>query len=235
MTRVKYKIVYDIDRDIWNWYYGVNYSNNGQLLKDDKSKQIIHKLTGLKNLKEADFIIRPFLNTKIENENSDLNKFIKIAEAEFKEKFDKACEIIEKVTGRPLSNNEFIFYITSFPRMVVFFEEGIIFMYAKIDNELWGMPIDGFLHEVLHFQFNKYWREDKQSPVSKLSEEDYFKIKESLTVILDDELRPIITLPDCSYPEFNNYRKALHKNWQNNHDFNDLVKFAIDKLSDYDN
>lgn len=115
--------------------------------------------------------------------------------------------------------------------MVVFFEEGIIFMYAKIDNELWGMPIDGFLHEILHFQFNKYWRENKKSPVSKLSENDYFMIKESLTVILDNELEPIITLPDCSYPEFSDYRKLLHEEWKTSHDFDSLVRFALDNLA----
>jgi len=212
MTDIKYKIIYDIDKDIWNWYYGANYSNNGQSLKDTQTKQLIEKITNFKDLDAATPTIKLFLSPKIKDKDSDLNKFIKIAETEFDKKFNKACKLIEKITNRPISNNEFIFYVTSFPRMVVFFDEGIIFMYAKIDDELWGMPIDGFLHEVLHFQFNKYWREDKKSPVSKLSEEDYFKIKESLTVILDEELRPIITLPDCSYPEFINYRNALHKN-----------------------
>lgn len=108
-------------------------------------------------------------------------------------------------------------------------------MYAKIDNELWGMPIDGFMHELLHFQFNKYWREDKKSLVSKLSEDDYFKVKESMTVILDDELKPIITLPDCSYSDFIDYRNVLHENWRNNHDFDSLVEFALDKLNNYYN
>lgn len=233
MTKTKYKIIYDIDRDIWNWYYGVNYSDNGQTLKVEKSKQIVCRLTGLKSLKEADPIVRPFLNEKINDKNSNLNKFIDIAEFEFQEKFKKACRIIEKITNRPLSNDEFTFFVTTFPRMVAFFEEGIIFMYAKIDNELWGMPIDGFLHEVLHFQFNKYWREDDSSPVSKLSEEDYFKLKESLTVILDSELQPIISLPDCSYSEFYNYRMALHEHWRDNHDFDSLVEFGIDTLGDY--
>lgn len=76
MAGIKYKIIYDIDRDIWNWYYGANYSDNGQSLKNIQDKQMIQKITGLKNLDEAGPIIRPFLNAKINDKNSDLNKFI---------------------------------------------------------------------------------------------------------------------------------------------------------------
>ena len=66
--------------------------------------------------------------------------------------------------------------------MIVYYEEGVIYTYAKIDNELWGMPLDGILHELMHFQTDYYYRQNPNSSVSKLSEDDYFVLKESLTV-----------------------------------------------------
>lgn len=62
------------------------------------------------------------------------------------------------------------------------------------------MPIDGFLHKGLHFQFTYFWRCDKESPVSKLNESEFNYLKEALTVVLDDDLKPIITVPDMGYP-----------------------------------
>lgn len=235
MNGATYKIIYDLDRDIWNWYYGSNYSDNGSQLTESKDKQILKGIVGLSEIELAEPILCPFLRSKLSNKNSELNEFIKISKSEFDDKFYDACDILEKITNRPLAVSKFTFYITTFPRMVVFFDEGIIFMYAKIDKKLWGMPIDGFLHESLHFQFNKYWRENEESLISKLSEDDYFMIKESLTVILDEELKPTITLPDCSYPEFFDYRKALHDNWKKHHDFDRLVDYGLEKLSEYTN
>ncbi len=233
MNYVRYKIIYDIDRDIWNWYYGANYSDSSAQLKELNEIEAVNSIVGVDSLELADPKIRPFLNSEFSNENSKLNEFIKIAQNEFKDKFADACAILERITKHPLSNEKFTFFVTTFPRMTVFFEEGIIFMYAKIDKELWGMPIDGFLHEGLHFQFNKYWREDENSPVSKLSEDDYFILKESLTVILDEELMPTITLPDCSYYEFIDYRRVLHENWKKYHDFDQLVVFGLNELPKY--
>jgi len=228
----KYKIIYNIDRDIWNWHYGVNDFGNFDQLTDVPDRDIFKKVKGLKKIEQASLILRPFLKTKLDDSNSQLNKFIKIAEREFAEKFNDACDILEKITKHPMAVDNFMFFITTYPRMTVFFEEGFIFIYAKIDDKLWGMPIDGFLHEGLHFQFDKYWRQNNKSAVSKLSEDDYFMIKESLTVILDEGLKPTITLPDCSYPEFDDYRNVLHERWKKCHDFDELVNFGLEKLSE---
>lgn len=227
----KYKLEYNLDRDIWNWYYGANYSENGENnFKADDDLEILKKIKGLKTLEEAEPILRSFLQGKIDNPESELNVFLKTAMSQFEELFDKACAAMEDITKHPIANEEFTFYVTTFPRMIVFYDEGIVFLYTRIDNELWGMPMDGFMHELLHFQTDKYWRQNPESPVSKLSEDDYFKLKESLTVILDEELKPIITLPDCSYPEFKDLRGKLHEHWKRNHDFEALIKYGVELL-----
>lgn len=235
MSKTNYKIIYDLDQDIWNWYYGASDLDNPDQLVGDDDRCIFKEIQGFEKIDQAKPILTPFLQAKIDDTNSNLNKFIKTTKSEFVEKFNYACDVLEKITKHPMALDEFTFFVTTYPRMTVFFEEGIIFIYAKIDDKLWGMPIDGFLHEGLHFQFNKYWRENSKSPVSKLSEDDYFIIKESLTVILDEELKPIITLQDCSYPEFADYREILHKHWKKHHNFDQLVDFGLEKLPEFIN
>ena len=229
--RISYELKYDLERDIWNWYYGANYSENGENnFKSADDLEALKKIKGLKTLEEAEPILRPFLQSKLDNPESELNAFLKTTTKQFEELFDKACEVMENITKHSIANERFTFYATTFPRMVVFYDEGIVFLYAKIDDELWGMPMDGFMHELLHFQTDKYWRQNPESPVSKLSEDDYFKLKESLTVILDEELKPIITLPDCSYPEFGDLRNKLHEHWKSNHDFETLIAYGVSLL-----
>lgn len=111
--------------------------------------------------------------------------------------------------------------------MIVYYEEGVIYTYAKIDNELWGMPLDGILHELMHFQTDYYYRQNPNSPVSKLSEDDYFVLKESLTVLLDESWKPIITLPDCSYPEYQSIRDQLLDFYHQHQDFDKLMEFGV--------
>ena len=226
-TKYSYTLAYDIERDIWNWYYGANYSNNAEQLRSMADKKMADSIRRIPTLEEADPILRPFLKTKLDASDSELNQFVNIAKAQFAEKFKAGCDAIAAMTGHPLTTTNFTFFVTSFPRMVAFYDEGIIFLYSKIDDELWGMPMDGFLHELQHFQVDKYWRRNPNSPVSELNDDDYYKLKESLTVILDEELKPIITLPDCSYPEYKELRDALHANWKQYHDFGQLIELGL--------
>jgi hypothetical protein len=233
-----YKIIYDIKKDMWNWRGALedyliddwcldNIKTYGSNLDQKIAKQIL----GLKK-SEAEDILKPYLLSLKNNPNSKLNKFIKLAEGEFADKHVNACKVLEQITKRPMVSDEFAFYVTTFPRMTVFFDKYLIYMYNSTEG-VWGMPIDGFLHEALHFQFYYYWRLDKKSPVSKLSEDEFFYLKESLTVILDEELKPIITLPDCSYSSMQPFRDLLHGHWKKHHDFDKLVEFGLEKLPDY--
>ena len=117
--------------------------------------------------------------------------------------------------------------------MIVYYEEGVIFTYAKIDNELWGMPLDGILHELMHFQTNYYYRENSDSVVSHLSKGEYYTLKESLTALLDESWKPIMTLPDASYPEFQDLRNKLHEHYSKHHDFDKLMEYGAKEVKNY--
>jgi hypothetical protein len=230
-----YKIIYDIKKDMWNWRGAVQGSfmgrRNIEKIENEADKEIANKIVGLKK-QPAELILRPWLLSKKSDSNSRLNKFLQLAKKDFSDKYIDACKALERITKHPMVSGEFVFYVTTFPRMTVFFDKRIIFMYDSTEG-VWGMPIDGFLHEALHFQFYYYWRLDKKSPVYKLSEDEFDYLKEALTVILDEELKPIITLPDCSYQSMKPFRDILHEHWKKYHDFDKLVEFGLEKLPNY--
>lgn len=91
----------------------------------------------------------------------------------------------------------------------------------------------GFLHELLHFQFIHYWRNNTDSQVSKLSDEQFEWLKESLTIILDEDFLPLIEFKDKGYEIHKPYRMALYEFWKANHDFDKLVNFGIKILPDF--
>lgn len=230
-----YNLLYSLEKDIWNWidalnspFMEFNWINN---IDNEDDRKIANSILGLKK-RQAELILKPYLESKKTDSESRLNKFIEIARKDFDDKYDKACEVLEKISGYPMVSNNFDFYVTTFPRVPYFYDRREIFMYDSVEG-FWGMPIDGFLHEGLHFQFTYYWRENKKSPVSKLNDEEFDYVKEALTVVLDDDLKPILTVSDHGYENQKEYRKLLSKHWKENHNFNDLADFALLKLKDF--
>jgi len=233
-----YKLIYDIKKDMWNWrggtkqvFLGDDFTSNARFIEDDEGREIADKIKDL-NKPEAEEILKPYLIRRKNDKNSRLNQFIKLADDEFQQKFIPACEALERITKRPMMADEFIFYITSFPRMPYFYEKQEIYVF-DCTAEFWGMPIDGVLHELLHFQFEHYWLQDKQSGVSRLSDDEYIYLKEALTVVLDGDLKPIITVPDEGLQSQRELSRALHKEWVKHYDFDKLVEFGLSVLSKY--
>ena len=251
---VTYKIIYDITQDAYNWYNSLNNFGGIKKLKDAQDIEIAKKIMGL-NFSEAKKILIPYLeerNTRIE---MTPKRFKQIMNDELNEKFELAIKRLEEVTEHPLAikdcaknrakeihkispeavspSEDLLFLITTFPAMIVYYEEGVIFTYAKIDNELWGMPLDGILHELMHFQTNYYYRENPDSVVSNLSRGEYYILKESLTALLDESWKPIMTLPDASYPEFQVLRDRLREYYYKYRDFDKLMEYGAKEVKNY--
>ena len=121
MNEISYSLDYDLGRDIWNWYYGANYSENGEEhFKNVDDLSVLKQIKGIKKLEDAEPVLRPYLQSKSDDADSELNGFLRVANAQFAEYFQLECEKMEEITGKPLANNKFTFYVTTFPRMVVF-------------------------------------------------------------------------------------------------------------------
>lgn len=223
---LSYKILLDPEEDAWNWYDGCNYSiQHGVNWQERVPEYVVSKVKG-KSEKEAFEFILSFLKTKkyIEDKKA-IDKFIKFINKRFSENFEKACMSLEKIMNRPIYRDNFTIYITTIPMASYNYEKGSIYDYIG-----WDDPISGFLHEVSHMQFYHYWRKDPSSEVAKLTEDQYEWLKESLTVILDKAMLPLIEKVDEGYEIHQPFRRKLHKFWKETQDFDKLVDYGVDVL-----
>jgi hypothetical protein len=223
----KYKIVLDIKKDADNWYAGCNSENFGVDWKTRVSEEIHNNLYG-KSKKESFKFLIPFLKQKYIDEKQAIDNHIALLDDIYSKKFNKACKKIIELTGKNLYLNNYTIFITTFPRGPYNFGKGYIWEYIG-----WNNPAVGFMHELLHFQFHHYWRNNPNSSISKLSEDQFQYFKESLTVILDDSLIPLIEYPDEGYDVHQEFRKELYKYWKTSHNFDDLVDYGLKILPEY--
>jgi hypothetical protein len=224
--KYSYQIKLDIEKDAFNWFAGCNRIFSGTDWKQRVPKEIADQVHGKTKKQAYDFLI-PFLKQKYITDKDHIDYYLDFLNLEYKYKFTKACQKIREITKKPLYRNDFTAFLTTFPRGPYNYELG----------QLWAMidafdPIEHFMHELLHFQFIHYWSVEG-NPVGKLNDDQFDWIKESLTVILDKDLRPIIRWPDMGYEIHEEYRQELHKFWEKNKDFDKLVKFGLKKLPDY--
>jgi len=220
----KYKIILDVEKDAWNWYVGCNRISKGVDWKKRIPKEVVDEIHG-KTKKEAyDFLIR-FLKQKYIDEKVKIEEYNDYINHQYQDKFIKACEKIVDLTGRPLYLDEFTIFLTTFPRGPYNYELGYLWQYVG-----WKNAIVNFMHEALHIQFFHYWYKNPSSIVSKLDDEHYEYIKETLTVILDEDLYPLIEFSDRGYEMHKEFRDELHEFWKNNKNFDKLVEFGVKRL-----
>lgn len=251
---VTYEIIYDIVQDAYNWFNAINSFHQEKKLNNIEDQEIAKKIRGL-TFSESKGILIPYLKERNKKSALSPEHFKEVTSDQLNKNFELAIKKLEQVTKHPLaiencaknrmtevakvskqarcSNKDLLFLITTFPAMIVYYEEGVIYIYAKIDDELWGMPLDGILHELMHFQTDFYYRQNPDSIVAKLSEDDYFILKESLTVLLDKTWKPLITLPDCSYPEYQPLRDKLSSFYYKYEDFDKLMDYGATEVRQF--
>jgi hypothetical protein len=225
--KYSYKIILDPEKDAWNWQEGCNSTSHGMNWGKNIPGHILSKIKGKPKKEALEFIV-PFLKQKYIDDKDKIQASTKFIDKQFSQKFEKACLKLEKVMGKPIYRNSFTIYLTTFPRGPYNYYKGCTWEYIG-----WNNPIMGFLHELSHFQFIHYWRNNTDSKVSRLSNEQFEWLKESLTIILDEDFLPLIEFIDNGYEIHESFRKALHKFWETNHDFDKLVDYGLRILPDF--
>lgn len=225
--KCSYKIRKSVYNDAWNWWNACNSFSHGVTWKNQINENLANKLVGTTQ-KEANRVLIPFLKKVYIKEKKNLSKAKKFFEKEFVQKFEAGCDKIEKVIKQPIYRKNFIIYLTTLRRGPYYKAKGIVWICIY-----WDDPIRTFLHELCHFQFIHYWRENPDSEVSKLTRNQFEYLKESLTMILDEDFFPIIKKPDYGYDLHQDFRKKLKKFWKKEKDFDKLVEFGIEKVRNY--
>jgi uncharacterized protein Usg len=216
-----YKLHRDINQDIWNWWDACNAINFGMDWSKKVDIKIAKEIKGKKR-QDAYLFLKQYLREKYKNDQAELTKNYRRIKKQLDLNFEPACDKLIKVMGKPLYRNDFNFYLTTFPSIPINKEKG--FIWLEYD---WANPINTFLHELCHMQFIHYWRENLDSPVSKLTKEQFEDLKESLTVILDKDFLPLISEEDPGYKIHEKFRKLLKDYWGGDKDFEKLVEYAL--------
>ena len=226
--KYKYKIILDIDKDAWNWYDGCNSTYSGVDWKQRIPENIYENIHG-KSKKEALVFLIPFLKQKYIDEKNLIDACTNFINREYEQKFEKACQKVADLLNKPIYRDDFTIYLTTFPRGPYRYQQGSLWFMIE-----WIDPVKNFLHELLHFQFTHYWWKP-DTEVGRLNDNDFHYLKESLTVILDEDFYPLIKSPDGGYEIHKEFRQELHKFWKTNKDFDKLVKFGLKILPKFVN
>jgi hypothetical protein len=222
----RYTVKLDLDMDARNWYQGCNKVGHGVDWKSRVDLVVAEKIHG-KSEEDANKFLLPYLRDLYEQDRDKIQKGSDFIKERYKTNFLLACNKMTELTGKPLYRNDFTIFITTFPRGPYNFHKGQLWSCYS-----WTNPVATFMHELLHFQFIQYWRLDESSLVSRLDDDTFERLKEALTVILDDDLVPIIERPDRGYEIHKDLRDKLHALWKQSHDFDALVQFGLQQVCD---
>ncbi len=222
--KYSYKIHKNIYKDAWNWWDACNSISHGVDWSKSADLEVSKNIKG-KSEKEAFRFLIPYLKRKYNKEKINLERSRKFINVQFAQKFEKACQKMAEVMGKPIYRYDFHFFLTTFKCAPYNKEKGYVWLCVY-----WTNPVATFLHELCHFQFIHYWRENPKSPVSKLTDQQFEFLKESLTIILDKQFFPFIKKLDKGYRIHQEFRKKLLKFWQKEKDFNKLVNFGLKYL-----
>lgn len=231
--KYSFDIKLDSKLDADNWYVGCNRVGlHGTDFQKLAPEDVYKKING-KSKEEAIAILIPFLEQKYIDESQFITDRKALVIDRLEHKFSVACNKVAELSGKPLYRNDFTFVLTTFPRGSYNYELGYIWLPIQWIEK--SDIVKLFMHELLHFQFIHYWRLVEGSDVNKLSDEKFEYLKESLTVILDENVRPLIFSPDKGYEKHRLMRNELHEYWKKYNDFSELVKFGLSRLDNFVN
>ena len=187
MTKIT--IIKNIETDASNRYESINtrnYRSDWLSKARPEDMPIVEQIKG-KTREDAYDILLPYLEEKYKKNNIEISQ--KINEAQ--EKLDKNKDIIfekmERLTKHKIDYDEIKLFLTTFDRCPYNREKGYI-RFAVSANKSWILNI--FTHELLHFQFHKYY--SNHPKVALLNTQQFDTIKESLTFLLNYEFNDVL-------------------------------------------
>ncbi|NCU30305.1 hypothetical protein EOL73_00560 [Candidatus Saccharibacteria bacterium] len=220
MNNYTYKLVFNPEKDAWNWYNGCQKTGFGVDWKQRIDSDVADKLSKAKPDEAYEFLDK-YLKQKYQEDSETIRLGLEFINKRFEEHFELACQKLIEITGRPLYRDDFTIYLTTFPRGPYDFQSGSLWLPI-----LWINPIANFMHEILHFQTIYYWRNNPKSAMNKMSKEDFEVLKESLTFVLDQSLVPPLEKPDLGYTDHHKLRVKLYERWLEDKNFDDLIEFG---------
>lgn len=219
MPKIKVKLA--IKKDAWNWWDACNRISHGVDWKKKVDKELWQKIHGKTEKMAIEFLL-PYLKNYYQQNGKQLTAAIKETQDVFNKQSAVALRLMEKITGKKLYRENFTCFLTTFPRCPYSFKKGYVWLAAD-----WRVEccLSIFLHELLHFQFLKYFY--KKLVPKKLNDRQFDFLKEALTVILNHEFRKYLCQKDRGYAVHKSLRTKLDAHWRRYHDFDRLIECGV--------
>jgi hypothetical protein len=220
----KLTLIIDLEKDAWNRRNACNKVSHWVNRKEKIDISIAAKITG-KTQDEANNFLFPYLKNFYKENEQNINNPTNLWQQIINKNINDACLKLEKTINKKLYKENFFWYITTFPRGPYNYETWSIWLYYNwsIKYYIWF-----FLHELLHFQFIHDYK--NHPAIIDLNNDEFEFLKESLTIILNHELKEFLWKPDQWYIIHQKLREKLDLFWQNNKNFEELVIYWSDLI-----
>lgn len=225
----KLSVIQDVATDADNWYNAVNtctYKSNWKLRAKPEDKPMVEAISW-KTKEEAFDLLFPYLEEKYENNKELITKKKQEAEEILGQYKDEIFTRMANLTKHPVAYDEIKLFITTYPRCPYNWEKWYIRLAINISKE---QMLNILAHEVIHFQFHKYY--SSHPKVKLLNFEQFDTLKESLSFLLNHEFPGIPMTYDYWYEAHQDFRKQL-ENYRlslKEKDFDLLVTYWCDLL-----
>jgi hypothetical protein len=207
---------FNLKGDIDNWWDACNSSFMGNDWKMWIRPDLREKIVGVRKDK-AERFLRPYLEGVYKREGKHVLKMIGVSKRYWDENETEIYSRLSKITKKPIWPPIIHCYYTTFPRCPYGFKknEGWLYInkkFAKNKKEYAGTV----LHELMHFQFHKYfWGYCKKHG---LSDAQINHLKEAFTFLINEEFSDIVSR-DNGYRIHKMLRKDLSKIWKKSNNF----------------
>lgn len=222
MSKVEFKL--DYKKDAYNyWKIANNKSTWGSDFSKNINQDIIKTLKG-KSWEDS----KDYIYSLLSRDYKKHKKLIIISLTSF----ENAWRLIEKdyfkrleeLTKHKIYTDKFTAYLTTASRCP-YNHNNNWFMVGLYYNIPSVCQIAG--HELMHLQFHKYYWEKCRE---ELNEEKTHDLKESLTVLLNEEFSDLFLAKDKGYPNHQKLREYIVKSWRKTKDFDKTVDNGIKYL-----
>lgn len=222
-----FTIKVDFEKDLKNWIQAVEKGqSHGITWVNFMPDEIRTQIKG-KNNEEISEVISLFLKNKYVSEEKNLEDYAKRLETALNNISEKMFSILERITEKSIYRDNFTGFITTLGRAPYFTPSGYIwFIYGKDD----GWQIRACMHELFHMQFESYYKEKLEKQINK---EQFAFLRESITVILNEESRNITSEIDRGYPQHQKFRSHLLTLWKQRKRFEEFIENAIKDLGKF--
>ena len=222
---------YNIEKDAYNRRAAMNSSTNGRWYEtmSEEDRNILSQIKWLSQ-EDANKILIPFLENKYEDNHEEIDDAVRQIKINLDTQKDQILRLMEKLTKRPIFNENFHIWYTTCKRWPYNRKTWEIRTFDPPEKS-WRLRAwsCGFAHELLHFQTHKYY--ENEYPMNQLNWKQFNLIKESLTFLLNHEFPWVNMAIDRWYPQHQEFRKILENYrlscWDKK-DFEDLVNFGCD-------